>query len=224
MALAPITSCTSLPLPLFSRGKLLSDLCTWGIGGPAKLFCQVRHESHLLSAIRLFPSLSYLQILPFLSISAHFYYSCWFSQQLLSRARHSLPCDWQGLQFIVRWQGLWWLHHPQSHFLPRDTPNWCISCGEWVSIQHLRYAVLPWWLLWAWICFGHPRYSWRCSLHECWCQWAGDSTTYIWIPSVCILLDGCASIYLESRTSFFCVIIRLLETFGDLVMYTMMSP
>ncbi|XP_057823065.2 uncharacterized protein LOC131035390 isoform X2 [Cryptomeria japonica] len=35
-----------------SEGKLLSELSTWGIGGPAKYFVEVNSETHLLSAFR----------------------------------------------------------------------------------------------------------------------------------------------------------------------------
>lgn len=38
--------------PPFSQGKLLSDLSTWGIGGPAKFFCEVHDELQLASVIR----------------------------------------------------------------------------------------------------------------------------------------------------------------------------
>jgi hypothetical protein len=36
----------------FVRGKHLSELSTWGIGGPAKLFVEVHDESQLAAALR----------------------------------------------------------------------------------------------------------------------------------------------------------------------------
>eukprot|EP00249_Psilotum_nudum_P017383 c26293_g1_i1 orf=249-1442(-) len=38
--------------PPFSQGKLLSELSTWGIGGPAKYFCEVDDEKQLVLALR----------------------------------------------------------------------------------------------------------------------------------------------------------------------------
>eukprot|EP00250_Pteridium_aquilinum_P020118 c24709_g2_i1 orf=101-1129(+) len=38
-------------LPHFLHGKMLREVCTWGIGGPAKLFCEVHHELQLASVI-----------------------------------------------------------------------------------------------------------------------------------------------------------------------------
>ncbi|CAM6096134.1 unnamed protein product [Calypogeia fissa] len=43
----------ALELPFsFVRGKRLSELTTWGIGGPAKLFVEVHDESQLVSTLR----------------------------------------------------------------------------------------------------------------------------------------------------------------------------
>ncbi|KAI5070626.1 hypothetical protein GOP47_0014969 [Adiantum capillus-veneris] len=51
-------------LPRISQGKLLREVSSWGVGGPAKLFCEVHHELQLASA------LSYCneQSIPFLVI------------------------------------------------------------------------------------------------------------------------------------------------------------
>lgn len=38
-------------LPQMWEGKLLREVCSWGIGGPAKLFCEVHHELQLASVI-----------------------------------------------------------------------------------------------------------------------------------------------------------------------------
>ncbi|KAH7284804.1 hypothetical protein KP509_34G071000 [Ceratopteris richardii] len=39
-------------LPVISRGKTLGEVSTWGIGGPAKLFCEVHCELQLASVLR----------------------------------------------------------------------------------------------------------------------------------------------------------------------------
>lgn len=47
-----LTESLDVHFPQFSHGKLLSELCTWGIGGPARLFCEVHDELQLASTIR----------------------------------------------------------------------------------------------------------------------------------------------------------------------------